>query len=97
LYICNSSASRGPITVHPDQGGQRTIVTDQCAQVNNAYGHTTIDPETLSDFDVDSFDWGYIGHGYDYCRQGESWWDPPNFDPDGGGAEIRLDTDNHDC
>jgi len=97
LYICNSVNSLGPITVHPDVGGQRTIITNTCAQVNNAYGHTLIDPDPELGPDSDSFQWGYIGHGYDYCVNGEAQWDPPNTDPDGGGAEIRINTDKTTC
>jgi len=97
LYICNSSASQGPVTVHPDVGGQRTIITNTCAQVNNAYGHTLVDPDPELGPDVGSTWWGFIGHGYDYCDPGEGYIDFPNVDPEGGGAEIRMNTDASGC
>lgn len=97
LYICNSTSSRGPVTVHPDVGGQVTIVTGACKQVNNAYGHTLVDPDPELGGDVDSTWWGFIGHGYDHCDPGEGWIDFPNTDPDGGGSEIRMNTDASGC
>lgn len=97
LYICNSTSSRGPVTMHPDVGGQVTIVTGYCKQVNNSYGHTLMDPEVDGLPDVGSTWWGFIGHGYDYCDPGEEWIDFPNNDPDGGGSEIRVNTDASGC
>lgn len=98
-YFCNSSNSVGPITVHPDVGGQRTIITSYCADVDNSYGHTLVDPDPeLSGSDVDSSWWGYIGHGYDYCDPGEGWIDFPNLNPYGsGGPDIRINTDKSGC
>jgi hypothetical protein len=98
-YFCNSSASVGPITVHPDVGGQRTIITSYCAEVDNSYGHTLVDPDPeLSGEDVDSTWWGYIGHGYNYCDPGEGWIDFPNANPYGsGGPDIRINTDKSGC
>lgn len=97
LYICNSTASQGPVTAHPDVGGQQTIITGACKQINNAYGHALVDPDPELGPDVGSTWWGFIGHGYDYCDPGEGWIDFPNFDPDGGGSEIRMNTDASGC
>lgn len=97
-YFCNSSNSRGPITVHPDVGGQRTIITSYCADVDNSYGHTLVDPDPELGADVGSSWWGYIGHGYDYCDPGEGWIDFPNANPyGGGGPDIRINTDASGC